>query len=393
MARRLHQTNPVFTGLGGLAVVLLPACAALSSAPSGVALFSLASVPPAQAPVSSASVSSAPVEPVSRPVISRIDVRRGPSRHAVELTAEATTPDGGLLTYAWSFPGGTYTGNRGRTVVWTNTAAPQATPVSVNISVKVSDARGESDTGTVGITLGADGSILSVNQPPVITGISAARNADGQLVLVARASDPDQDLLDFSWLALRGSISGTGPEVVWSPLDVAPTSEGVVVMVSDPGGASARAGLTFRVHRETGLVDLAPVTVGVPVQVAPIVSQRDLALPAGVGVTGVSIVSPTGGAIDLDAPDRDGTSDPRFTPAAALEGRVRLSNGQTSPLVFWSSSNPSLARVGWDGLVQARPDAASGSLVVTARSLLDPEQVATLSVTVRTLGNLALEVR
>jgi hypothetical protein len=375
-------------GIASAAIALVSACAGTATSSTGFSPFQVGGPTPAArtAPAPSA-------EPRLRPAISRIEVKRGPSRHSVELTAEATAPDGGVLSYAWSFPGGTYTSNRGRTVVWTNTTPAQATPVSVTISVRVSDAYGESDTGTVGLTLGTDGTILSSNQPPVVTGITASRNADGQLALVARATDPDQDPLEFAWLPLRGNVSGAGPEVVWTPVDVAPTSEGVAVTVSDPSGASTRAGLTFRIDRETGLVDLAPVTVGCPVQEAPPVTARDLVLPAGIGVTDLSIVAPDANPLVLDAPDRDGMSDPRFTPSAPLEALARLANGRTSPLVLWSSSHPSLARVGWDGLVRARPDAASGSLVVTARSFHDPDRVATLSVTVRTLGNLALEVR
>jgi hypothetical protein len=164
----------------------------------------------------------------------------------------------------------------------------------------------------------------------------------------------------------------------------------------------ARSAIAFRIDRTTGMVDLAPVHVSGPVQDAPSVLVRDLLPRDGVSVQGLDLLvadvpgapaPPPADGLTLDAPDRDGTFDPRFTPAVALEARGRLSNGQSHPHVLWSSSHPALARIGWDGVLRAQPDARAGSLVVTARSFLDPDQVATLSVTLRTLGHLALEVR
>lgn len=73
------------------------------------------------------------------------------------------------------------------------------------------------------------------NKPPVITSLtpSATEVARGESCTVSCvATDPDGDVLTYSWSATGGAISGTGSTITW----MAPTTEGtysITVTVSD----------------------------------------------------------------------------------------------------------------------------------------------------------------
>lgn len=90
------------------------------------------------------------------------------------------------------------------------------------------------------------------NHPPVI---SITPNPDkvvagsGDTVVVqARASDPDNDPLTYTWSATGGQIEGTGAEVRWNPGNAAPGSYTVTAKVDDARGGVADSSTAITVE-------------------------------------------------------------------------------------------------------------------------------------------------
>ncbi len=146
------------------------------------------------------------------------------------IVCTASDRDGDVLTYNWSAAEGSISGT-GAAVNWT---APEL-PGSYNVTVTVTDGRGEEVTKQVAIEVRA-------NQAPTISSLAA--NADwttpsGTIQLTCVASDPDGDELTYEWTATAGDISGTGTVVNWT----APEEAGVysVTVVVKDGHASEDA--------------------------------------------------------------------------------------------------------------------------------------------------------
>lgn len=92
--------------------------------------------------------------------------------------------------------------------------------------------------------------------PPPNNNPSAACTADkagviagsGESVRVMmRASDPDGDSLSYNWSASGGNVSGSGPEVTWSPGNAGPGMYQVTGNVSDGRGGTASCSVDVRV--------------------------------------------------------------------------------------------------------------------------------------------------
>jgi hypothetical protein len=124
-----------------------------------------------------------------------------------QIVCVASDSDGDALSYNWSASGGSISGT-GAAVNWT---APNSVG-SYNVTVTVTDGRGEQVTKQIAIAVRA-------NEPPVI--ISLAADADwttpsGTIQVTCTASDPDGDELTYQWTAAAGDISGTGTVVNWT---------------------------------------------------------------------------------------------------------------------------------------------------------------------------------
>jgi hypothetical protein len=148
---------------------------------------------------------------------------------SIQVTCNATTPDGDELSYNWSASGGAITGEEA-TVTWT---APLSEG-SYNVTVTVTDSRGDKATDYVTITVRPD-------SPPTITSLvadAAWTMPSGSLQVTCNASDPDGDELSYEWTATGGNITGTGAVVNWT----APAEVGIydiTVVVSDGHGEEA----------------------------------------------------------------------------------------------------------------------------------------------------------
>jgi len=174
-----------------------------------------------------------------------------------EIQCIAQDADGDQLNFTWAATGGDFSGT-GPIVTWK--APPNYG--TYNITVTVDDGKGASVQRSLDITVGA-------NQAPVISSLTANPSGvlySGSTLLTCIASDPDGDVVRYSWSASAGSITGVGNKVTW----VAPSKTGsftITAIVSDGKGAETRGDVmvtvapsisteTFPpVAQETGTVD------------------------------------------------------------------------------------------------------------------------------------------
>jgi len=185
---------------------------------------------PTPAPAPSPSPAPAPAPTANQaPKISGLtapQTQTYPSNIIDEIKCNASDPDGDTLTYDWSTTGGKFTGT-GPTVSW---VAPGIYG-DYDITVTVKDGKGGITQAT--ITL----SVVS-NLDPVISSLVAAPatvQPKASSTITCVASDPDGDILNYSWKASDGSITGAGSTVTW----IAPDTEGqftITVTVDDGRG-------------------------------------------------------------------------------------------------------------------------------------------------------------
>jgi hypothetical protein len=144
-----------------------------------------------------------------------------------EIQCVAQDADGDQLDYTWVCNSGSFSG-AGPIVIW------EAPPDygTYTISVTVDDTKGGSAQANLPITIGA-------NQPPVISSLDASPSEilyGGSTTLTCIATDPDGDVVRYSWSASEGSITGVGNKVTW----IAPTNKAgeydITVILSDGKG-------------------------------------------------------------------------------------------------------------------------------------------------------------
>jgi hypothetical protein len=174
-----------------------------------------------------------------------------------EIQCIAQDADGDQLNFTWSATGGEFS-DSGPIVTWK--APPNYG--TYTISVTVDDGKGGSVQGSLPITVGA-------NQAPVISSLTPSPSGvlfGGTALLTCVASDPDGDVVRYSWSASEGSITGVGNKVTW----IAPSKSGsfnITVVVSDGKGGETRSSVMVTVSpsmrtetfppvaQETGTVD------------------------------------------------------------------------------------------------------------------------------------------
>lgn len=166
-----------------------------------------------------------------------------------EIQCIAQDADGDQLDFTWASTGGSFSG-AGPTVIW---QAPSAYGV-YTVTVTVSDRKGGSAQASLNITIGA-------NQPPVISSLTANPSGilyGGSTTLTCIASDPDGDVVRYSWSASEGNITGVGNKVTW----IAPNKGGnynITVIVSDGKGGETRGNVMVTVAAAVRTVTIRPV--------------------------------------------------------------------------------------------------------------------------------------
>ena len=167
----------------------------------------------------------------------------------VQLSADASDPDGDPISYGWGATEGTFTGaTDGQDARWT---APGLIGTFV-IGVEVADDRGG--------TAAAEVAVEVVNRPPVFGSpllFEIAENRDGRGTAVAlgsvRVTDPDGDGFElrlvsgsdrFVISAATGTLRYIGPG---EDFEVAPNRYALTVMATDTLGGEARAEVVVQV--------------------------------------------------------------------------------------------------------------------------------------------------
>ena len=158
---------------------------------------------------------------------------------SLNLTCDASDPDGDELSYEWTASGGNISGT-GVAVSW---AAPEEVGIH-NVTVVVSDGHGRTDTRTLPVSvvtgqppdiedvlITADHCYLKTNTSPYKVG--QGKKYDIQCIVADAGSE-----LSYSWSCTGGEISevsGDGSNIAWT----APNTSGKVTMtviVSDIAG-------------------------------------------------------------------------------------------------------------------------------------------------------------
>jgi hypothetical protein len=109
------------------------------------------------------------------------------------------------------------------------------------------------------------------SQRPVITSLEAEADWTapmGSLLVTCNASSPHGDDLIYEWSTTGGTITGTGPEVIWT----APGSAGfydVTVTVTDGGGGEVMSEVTITVRANN------------PPYISSLVADADWTIPSG----------------------------------------------------------------------------------------------------------------
>ena len=166
-----------------------------------------------------------------------------------EIQCIAQDADGDRLNFTWAATGGDFSG-AGSTIIWK--APPNYG--TYTITVTVDDGKGGSVQRALDITVGA-------NQSPTISSLVANPSGilyGGSTLLTCIASDPDGDVVRYSWSASEGSITGVGNKVTW----IAPSKGGsfnVTVIVSDGKGGETRGNVMVTVATTTNTVTIPPV--------------------------------------------------------------------------------------------------------------------------------------
>jgi hypothetical protein len=166
-----------------------------------------------------------------------------------EVQCIAQDGDGDQLDFQWACTGGGFSG-AGPIVIW---KAPPDYGV-YTITVTVGDGKGGSAQASLPITVGA-------NQPPMISSLNADPSGilyGGSTTITCIATDPDGDLVRYSWSASGGSITGVGNKVTW----VAPNKGGnfnITVILSDGKGGETTGNVMVTVSAATQTVTFTPI--------------------------------------------------------------------------------------------------------------------------------------
>jgi len=135
-----------------------------------------------------------------------------------QMAVTATDDDGDPLTYAWSASGGTVSG-AGASAVFT---PPRVTSTNTyTVSVTVRDGKGGAATGNTSVTVQPGNTPPEITSgptatPPTITDLQTSQ-------LTVATTDADSDPLTYEWSSSGGTISGSGPSVVFTPPRVTTT--------------------------------------------------------------------------------------------------------------------------------------------------------------------------
>jgi hypothetical protein len=175
---------------------------------------------------------------------------------SVQVTCNATDPDGDELTYEWTATAGNISGT-GSVANWT---APQEVGIC-DITVVVKDSHGDSVMDSLHIS-------VATEQPPLIEALLVTAEhcylkKSGEGYLVGKEQKYDIECvvsntsmeLSYEWSCTGGEISGRGPLITW-------TAPNTVVEVTVTAVVSDIAGNTFSKDIILSVVSCSHCTFG-----------------------------------------------------------------------------------------------------------------------------------
>jgi len=170
---------------------------------------------------------------------------------SLQVTCNASDPDGEELSYEWTTSGGSISG-MGHEVIWT---APEEVGM-YDITVVVDDDHDGEDTRsvTLSVTLGTppiiENLIVTAKEPKYLkettTGYKVGKTKEYDIECIASDTDDELSELVYEWACDDGEISGEGSIITWT----APSTAGevtVTVTVSDVAGNIVRKSTVFEV--------------------------------------------------------------------------------------------------------------------------------------------------
>ena len=167
----------------------------------------------------------------------------------LQVTCNATDPDGDELSYEWTASGGDISGT-GTVVNWT---APQELG-TCNVTVVVTDGYGGEDTWSVILSV-ATGTpptiadlIVTAKEPKYLktttTGYKVWKAKEYDIECVASNASGE---LVYDWSCDGGEISGEGSKITWTAPNQSSVDATVTVIVSDVTGNKAGRSINFNV--------------------------------------------------------------------------------------------------------------------------------------------------
>jgi outer membrane protein OmpA-like peptidoglycan-associated protein len=154
------------------------------------------------------------------------------SGDVVNVTVQASDPDGDPLTYSWSATGGRLEGS-GPQVKWNSAGVA---PGLYTVRVRVDDGRGGTAECAVEIRVEP-----RPNRPPTLScSVDRSTVIAGERVRIhGEGYDPDGDPLTYTWRTTGGQILGSGPTVQLDTSGLAPGRYTVSGRVDDGRGGAA----------------------------------------------------------------------------------------------------------------------------------------------------------
>jgi predicted secreted protein len=174
--------------------------------------------------------------PNNGPVISSVtaspqSVARGGN---ITLNVSAGDPNGDPLSYQWSAPQNWTLDDA--TIAQPTLTAPESPGETATVEVTVTDSEGVQANGSVVVS-------TRPNVAPVISSLLPANSnlsRGGSTAVTVSASDPDGEMLSYSWSIGNSnwSYTGSGDEITLNAPDTASSSTMVTVTVTDSAGAT-----------------------------------------------------------------------------------------------------------------------------------------------------------
>ena len=161
------------------------------------------------------------------------------------LAATATDAEGDGLTYTWTPSGGTISGS-GSSVTFTPPA--MISTATLSISLTITDGFGGTATGGASVRVSRHNTA-----PQITTGPAASPDSLTDLqtsTIHVGATDAEGDALTYSWSTSRGTLSGSGSTVTFTPPAVdTPTNVTVSLALGDGHGGATTTQIVLHVTR------------------------------------------------------------------------------------------------------------------------------------------------